>query len=104
MTAFSVGVDVLFRDVNIGRDAVYQPDIGDPVNIRVIVKQPDIIVNQLPTKIQSETTLFDVRVSEIASFKKLRDKIIYAGDTFIVQNAERKDPDRLIWTVDCYKQ
>jgi hypothetical protein len=41
-----------------------------------------------------------VRASEIAN-PRLGDQLTVGGETFVVQGQpERRDPDRLVWTVD----
>ena len=53
-----------------GIDAVYTPAGGEPVSVRVITRRPD-------------------------------DQLTVDGQTFVVQGEpERRDSDRLVWTVD----
>jgi hypothetical protein len=47
-----------------------------------------------------KTTTFELRASEVTS-PRPGDQLTLGGDTFIVQGEpERRDPDRLVWTLD----
>ena len=68
--------------------------------MRVIARRPDAIVGFGDTRIHAETATFEVRASEIAS-PRPGDQLTVGGDAFIVQGEpERRDPDRLVWTLD----
>ncbi|WP_428523560.1 head-tail joining protein, partial [Pseudorhodoplanes sp.] len=43
MSAFAKAIDDLFGDPNIGRDAVYTPDGGSAVPVRIIARRADEI-------------------------------------------------------------
>jgi hypothetical protein len=98
MTAFESAVDATFAAFGI--DALYTPAGGEPVSVRVIARRPDTIVGFGDTRIHAETATFELRASEIAS-PRLGDQLSVGGETFVVQGEpERRDPDRLVWTVD----
>ena len=98
MTApFAAAVDDCFR--HLGRDAVYAPDGGEPVTVRVIAKRPDEIVGFGETRIHAATTLFDVRVSEIAG-PWPGDRLSVGGEDYLVQGEPVRDAERLIWTLE----
>jgi hypothetical protein len=98
MTVFAGAVDATFAAFGI--DAVYTPSGGEPVAVRVIVKRPDTIVGFGETRIHAETAVFEVRVSEVVS-PRPGDQLTVGGQAFITQGEpERRDPDRLVWTVD----
>jgi hypothetical protein len=66
----------------------------------VISRRPDAIVGFSDTRIHAETASFKVRASEVAS-PRPGDQITLENDTYIVQGEpERRDPDRLVWTLD----
>ena len=76
------------------------PAGGDPVSLRVIARRPDTIVGFGETRIHAETTTFEVRASEIA-IPRPDDQLAVDGETFVIQGEPaRRDPDRLVWTVD----
>lgn len=100
MSAFSAMVDDLFGDDNIALDAVYTPDGGDPVDVRVVPSQEDIISGFGPTRVKAEKALFDVRRSELpapAAGAALEvDEVAYT-----VKAVRTDDPERLVWTLEC---
>ena len=68
--------------------------------MRVIARRPDTIVGFGETRIHAETATFEVRASEVAS-PRPGDQLTSDGETFVVQGEpERRDPDRLVWTLD----
>ena len=82
-----------------GIDALYTPAGGEPVAVRVIARRPDAIVGFGETRIHAETATFEVRASEVAS-PRPDDQLAVGGETFLVQGEpERRDPDRLVWTL-----
>jgi hypothetical protein len=98
MTVFQGVVDATFAAFGI--DALYMPAGGDPVPVRVIARRPDTIVGFGETRIHAETATFEVRTSEIAS-PRPNDQLTVAGDNFVIQGEpERRDTDRLVWTLD----
>ena len=95
--AAAAAVDDCFR--HLGRDAVYTADGGEPVTVRVIAKRPDEIVGLGETRIHAGTTLFDVRVSEIAE-PQAGDRFGIDGEDYLVQGEPVRDTERLIWTLE----
>ena len=98
MTMSAAAVDATFAAFGI--DAVYTPAGGDPVSVRVIARRPDTIVGFGDTRIHAETATFELRASEVAS-PRPGDQLTVGGDSFIMQGEpERRDPDRLVWSLD----
>jgi hypothetical protein len=98
MTVFQGAVDAAFAAFGI--DALYTPPGGEPVPVRVIARRPDTIVGFGDTRIHAETATFEVRASEVASPRQ-GDQLTIDGESFVVQGEpERRDLDRLVWTVD----
>jgi hypothetical protein len=98
MTVFQGAVDATFTAFGI--DAVYMPAGGEPVSVRVIARRPDTIVDFGETRIHTETATFEVRASDVAN-PRPGDQLTVGGDAFVVQGEpERRDPDRLVWTLD----
>ena len=98
MTAFAGAVDATFAAFGI--DAVYTPTGGEPVSVRVIARRPDTIVGFGETRIHTETATFEVRASDVAT-PRPGDQVTVGGETFVVQGEpERRDPDRLVWSLD----
>lgn len=100
-TFFGVAVDSLFN--RLGIDAVYLPNSGgDPVNIRIIAKQPDEVFNVADTRVHSESNIFDIKVSDIAS-PIAGDKIQINTDIFTIYGEPKKDLHGITWQLEIYK-
>jgi len=100
MPVLDAVLDTLFGDPAIARDALYAPTGGEAVSVRVVVRRPDEVVGFGETRIHTETTVFEVRTSEIAA-PRPGDRLTLDGITYVIQGEpERRDPDRLIWTLD----
>jgi hypothetical protein len=97
MTTFEGAVDATFAAFGI--DAVYTPPGGEPVSVRVIARRPDTIIGFGETRIHAETATFEVRASEVAN-PHPDDQLTVGGDIFVIQGEpERRDADRLVWTL-----
>lgn len=100
MSVFSLAVDDLFTDRDLARDATFTPDGGDPVAVRVLVGQPDRIVGGFGgTRLWSQTTRVDVRVSDVAVIAE-GDRFTIDGVDYVVQGEPVRDAERLVWTVE----
>lgn len=99
MTAFAAAVDALFADPNLGRAAMYAPADGDAFPVRVIARRADAITEFGEARLWSETTRFDLRVSEVAA-PRPGDRLAIDGATYIVQGEPARDRERLVWTLD----
>jgi hypothetical protein len=99
MSAFAAAVDALFADPNLAREAMYEPADGDPFPVRVIARRADAITDFGDARLWSETTRFDVRVSEVAA-PRPGDRLVIDGEAFVIQGEPVRDRERLIWTVD----
>jgi hypothetical protein len=68
-------------------------------------RKPDLVTDNPPvgfgkTRIHAETATFELRASEVEN-PRPGDQLKVGGETFIVQGEpERRDPDRLVWTLD----
>lgn len=99
MSAFAAVVDLLFADPNIGRDAVYTPDGGTAVRVRIIARRADEITGFGEARLWSEATRVDLRLAEVPN-PRPGDRVEIDGDTFIIQGEPVRDRERLAWTVD----
>ena len=99
MTAFAAAVDALFADPNLGRAAMYDPADGDPFPVRVIARRADAVTEFGEARLWSETTRFDVRVSEVAA-PRPGDRLAIDDTESIVQGEPVRDRERLVWTLD----
>jgi hypothetical protein len=99
MTAvFAGAVDLTFAAFGI--NAVYTPAGGEPIGVRVIARRPDTIIGFGETRIHAESATFELRASEVAN-PRSGDQLTVGQESFVVQGEpERRDPDRLVWTLD----
>lgn len=91
-------IDVLFVNPAIARDATYLPVDGDIVPVRVIARRADALTEFGDARLWSETSIFDVRVSEIAD-PRPGDQLLVGEEAFVVQGEPVRDRERLIWTI-----
>jgi len=74
--------------------------VANLVLVRFIAQRPDTIVGVGETRIHAETATFGARASEVPSLRP-GDLLTVGGETFTVQGEpERRDPDRLVWSLD----
>ncbi len=99
MLAFAAAMDAIFQDANMAAEATWTPQGGAPLPVRVIRKAPDDLTSFGAARILSDTTLIDVRVSEMPSVKS-GDTIIIGPDTFTVQGEPKRDREHLVWTIE----
>jgi hypothetical protein len=98
MTVFQGAVDATFSAFGI--DAVYAPAGGESIAVRVIARRPDAIVGFGDTHIHAETATFEVRASEVPD-PRPGDQLTIGDESFVIQGEpERRDPDRLVWSLD----
>ncbi len=97
--AIALAIDVLFADPNLGWDAVYTPEGGNAVVVRVFRRQPDAVLEFGDSRLSATTAVFDVRVSEVAAIKA-GDRLVVDGETFVIQGTPRRDAARLVLTIE----
>ena len=99
MSAFAAAVGALFADPNIGKDAVYTPEGGAPVLVRVVARRADAVTDFGDARLWSETSRVDLRVAEVPA-PRPGDRIEIEGDAFLIQGEPVRDRERLVWIVD----
>jgi hypothetical protein len=97
--AFAAAVEALFADPHLAREAVYAPAGGDPFRVRVIARRADAVTAFGEARLWSETTRFDVRVSDVAT-PRPGEQLVLDGATYVVQGEPQRDRERLVWTID----
>jgi hypothetical protein len=104
MTAFTAATDALFADPNLGVNAIYRAGgSGEAITLRAIVRQPDRIGNFGETRIATETTLVDIRTSDINAPAE-GDTIEMNGTIYVIQGEPIRDAERLIWIIEARAQ
>ena len=100
MKVLAATIEMLFADPNLSSASIYRiQGTGDLLAIRVIARRPDQAFDFGDTRIRTETSLFDVRVSEVSS-PRPGDTLEIDNETFVVQGEPMRDSERLIWTLD----
>ncbi len=97
LAAFRRSVDAQFS--RLGMPATYRPAIGDRIMVTVIPKRPDEYIGLGASTLQSETVLFDARVSEIEKPRE-SDIISYLDTDYRIIGEPRRDLHRLVWTME----
>lgn len=92
-------VNVLFA--TFGQTAQLVFDDSTTLETVVVHRFPDKVVDFLDSKVQTETNLFEVRLSDLNPAKKIV-QIIKNGKTYIVQGEPVKDQHGLVLSVDAY--
>ena len=92
-------VNVLFA--TFGQTAQLVFDDSTTLETAVVHRFPDKVIDFLDSKVQTETNLFEVRLSVLDPAKKIV-QIIKNGKTYIVQGEPVKDQHGLVLSVDAY--
>jgi hypothetical protein len=104
VTAFTGAIDTLFADPNLGADAIYRAGgSGEAITLRVIIRQPDRVGTFGETRIATETTIVDIRTSDIAAPAE-GDTIEMNGIVYVIQGEPIRDAERLVWTIEARPQ
>lgn len=89
-------VDAAFR-VH-GQPAEFTPEGGSLVPVTIIPRQPDEITAAFGVGAAVESSIFDIRVTEVAN-PAAGDQIAFGGTDYKIKGKPlRKDDLRLIWT------
>ena len=99
MNPGALAVNAVFQQF--GCLATYTPANGDRRVLRVIAKRPDTEVRFEDTRLIATTALFEVRTSELPTFRP-NELITVDGVDYAIQAARRLDPDRLVWSLESY--
>ncbi|WP_298195619.1 hypothetical protein [Novosphingobium sp.] len=98
MTAFSAAIDAIFADPNMAAEAVWRTQTAPQTAIpcRVILTRPDLQQTYGDARITSDTTMLDVRVSEVAA-PQAGDRVTIGGEVLVIQGEPLRDRERLAW-------
>ncbi len=99
MSVFAQAIDDLFADPNLAKDAVYLPEGGEPIAVRVIARRPDRVLDFGDARLHAETAIFEVRASDVPS-PRPSDRFEVGGEMFVIQGEPIRDSERLVWTLD----
>jgi hypothetical protein len=65
----------------------------------VVARRADAVTAFGDARLWSESTRFDLRVSEVAE-PRPGDRFVLDGEAFVVQGEPMRDRERLVWTID----
>ncbi|MBI4030848.1 MAG: hypothetical protein HY370_04170 [Proteobacteria bacterium] len=96
--AGTIAVDAVFAAFGI--DALYVPQSGPSVSVRVVSKSRDETIAFDMTRISVSTRVFEMRRSEPVT-PAAGDSLTVGDDTYVIQGEPLSvDVDRLVWTLD----
>lgn len=103
MDPFARAIDSVFNHPHFGVNAVFlrvgaEPDEG--VTVRVLLRQPDMVESFGDTQILAETTLVEVRTSQVLTAPVVGDKFVIGTREIVVMGAARRDGARLTWVCE----
>lgn len=94
----NIAVDSVFA--TFGINAVYVPQSGPSVDVRVVSKHRDETIAFDMTRIHATTRVFELRRSEPVT-PQAGDTLVIGDDSYIIQGEPQiLDTDRLVWTLD----
>ncbi len=100
MSAFDLAIDMLFSDANLAVDGLWrQGGVGAGVAVRLIRRAPDLVANFGDGRFVSDSTLMDVRVSDVATLAE-GDTFQIGTDVFVVQGDPLRDSEQLVWKAE----
>ena len=99
MTVFAAAADALFADPNMAQDAVYTPDAGAPVTLRVVFKKPDLRINPSTAGLHMSAVQVQIKEIDLPEGAYTGDKISIGSDLYIVRDIKH-DAFRLVASID----
>ena len=100
MTVFAAAVDRLFEHPALAAPALWiSATSAEERQIRVIARAPDRVTDFGAGRFVSDTTVVDVRVSDLPA-PRPGDLIVIGAERFVIQGEPLRDRERLIWTLD----
>ena len=100
MSIFAEALDDLFADPHLARDAAWRAGgTGEPVTVRIFLRQPDRIGGFGETRLLADTTVVEVRTVEVPLLA-VGDTVEIDGDVYRVQGEPVRDSERLVWTAE----
>jgi hypothetical protein len=99
MNVFVQAIDDLFADQNLAAEAVYLPEGGEPISVRVIARRPDRVLEFGDARLHAETAVFELRTSQVTN-PRPGDRLDVGGEMFVIQGEPVRDSERLVWTLD----
>lgn len=100
MSAFAAALDRIFTHAAMAIPALWiSATTSEERPIRVIRRAPDRIAEFGAGRFVSDTTMVDVRLSDLPA-PRPGDLIVIGTDSHVIQGEPLRDRERLIWTLD----
>ena len=100
MTVFAAAMDRIYANPSMAASAVWiSATTSEERPIRIIRRAPDRITDFGAGRFVSDTTMVDVRVSDLPD-PHPGDLIVIGVDSFNIQGEPVRDRERLIWSLD----
>ena len=99
MTVFAAAMDRIYANPSMAAAVWFSSTTSEERPIRVIARAPDRITDFGAGRFVSNTTVVDVRVSDLPD-PRSGDLIVIGTDSFTIQGEPIRDRERLIWTLD----
>lgn len=97
MTAFASASAVLFADPHLSTAAVWTPEGGDPVALRLMLRRPDQVQEWGEARIVTGTVRADIRTADAPTLAH-GDAIAVGATAYIVNGEPTRDPLQLVWS------
>jgi hypothetical protein len=96
--AFAAAADSLFADPHLAVAAIYQPQVGDPLPVRVVMSQPDTDSGLFDAGVRDVAVVASLRASEVAEPQE-GDSLTIGSVTWRIRT-RRRDALALLWRLE----
>ena len=101
MHPVSAAMNHLFSHPHFGISAQFRAGGADPIPVSILLRQPDEVASFGDTQILIETTLIEVRISQIPTRPTAGDRFELAGGTVLeVMGDAQRAALRILWTCE----
>ena len=100
MSVFAAAIDRLFTHASMAAPALWiSATTSEERPIRFIARAPDHVTDFGAGRFVSDTTVVEVRVTDLPA-PRPGDLIVIGAESHVIQGEPLRDRDRLIWTLD----
>lgn len=100
MSVLKAAIDRIFTHASMAAPALWiSATTSEERPIRIVRRAPDRVTDFGAGRFVSDTTIVDVRVSDLPD-PRPGDLIVIGADSFILQGEPVRDRERLIWSLD----
>lgn len=95
MNVFAAALDAIFDDPSMALDGWHRDGTGNVTQVRVIMRNPDEVGIFNDGRFVTDTTILEVRLSEIPNMAP-GDTVQIDGDIYEIRSEPRRDAQRMI--------